>query len=43
MQESYTNEWLNLIDGRSPQEIASALNMLKAYFACLDDLNSDKK
>lgn len=35
--DSFTYEWLNLIRHRSPEEIESALKMLKCYFECLDD------
>lgn len=38
--DSYTVDWQNLIAERSPEEIESALRMLKTYFQCLDDLKS---
>lgn len=38
--DSFTHEWQNLIQDRSPEEIASALKMVQGYFACLDDLKS---
>ncbi|MCR4644537.1 MAG: helix-turn-helix domain-containing protein [Oscillospiraceae bacterium] len=42
-QESYINDWLKLINDRSPEEIETALRMIRSYFECLDDLNSGTK
>ncbi|MBQ8515506.1 MAG: helix-turn-helix transcriptional regulator [Ruminococcus sp.] len=36
--DSFTLEWQNLIQNRSPEEIETALRMVKGYFQCLDDL-----
>lgn len=36
--DSFTLEWHNLIQDRSPEEIQTALKMLKSYFECLDNL-----
>lgn len=38
--DSFTMEWKTLIQNRKPEEIESALKMLKNYFTCLDDLKS---
>jgi len=38
--DSFTLEWQNLIQDRKPEEIESALKMLKNYFICLDDLKA---
>ncbi|MBQ8789836.1 MAG: helix-turn-helix transcriptional regulator [Ruminiclostridium sp.] len=36
--ESFTVEWQNLIHGRKPEEIRSALKMVESYLQCLDEL-----
>lgn len=36
--DSFTEDWHNLIKNRKPKEIESAIKMLKAYFDCLDEL-----
>ena len=36
--DSFTLDWKNLIQDRTPEEIQSALKMLKTYFSCLDEL-----
>ncbi|MCM1227409.1 MAG: hypothetical protein NC320_08300 [Clostridium sp.] len=36
--DSFTIEWQNIIQNRTPKEIESALKMVKSYFSCLDDL-----
>ncbi len=36
---SFTNDWENLIQNRTPEEIESGLKMLRHYFECLDDLS----
>lgn len=36
--DSYTKEWECLISERSKEQIETALNMLRAYFECIDEL-----
>ena len=36
--DSYTLDWQKLIENRSPQEIETALQLLRSYFECLDNL-----
>lgn len=37
--DSFTLEWQNLTHDRTPEEIETALRMLRSYFQCLDDLH----
>ncbi len=36
--DSFTLDWQKLTENRTPEEIESALKMIKAYFECLDSL-----
>ncbi len=36
--DSFTLDWQKLTENRTPEEIESALKMVKAYFECLDSL-----
>lgn len=38
--DSFTVEWQKLIQNRTPEEIKTALNLLRNYFECLDDLKA---
>lgn len=36
--DSFTSEWNSIIQNRMPNEIETALKMVRSYFECLDDL-----
>ncbi|MCD7891209.1 MAG: helix-turn-helix domain-containing protein [Ruminococcus sp.] len=36
--DSFTLEWQKLIENRAPEEIESALKIVKTYFECIDEL-----
>ncbi len=36
--DSFTLEWQKLIENRTPEEIESALKIVKTYFECIDEL-----
>ncbi len=36
--DSFTQEWENIIADRPPEQIETALKLLRNYFECLDDL-----